>query len=733
MKRHLVRLLIISFFLVSFASCGAVDKGKKNYTLCRKRIIEYAKTIDQNSTSYSKTLREKVLDMCKVYGFQGIQDFKTAKDKYESIFKDDPERVIEGKQLSAILEQVTGNSSDFGLRAVSLRVLLQELKQYHEKGEDIPGDISDFCGLTRIMGYVVDEPNRDIILLGEVEPNAPPLYLEDFVIALRNAWLKYAKKKGDTIEYSYPGCSIDPDPQVIQKLNNIENHIPGNSQSGGAGDVIERWKQICESPQEVSVFGVPFHSRFAWVMVKADYDMKTIVDGSDSLELPGFKSLLDIEFEQAKERLLNGNSNADSQSLLNRFEFCPGENKYLEDESTVVIDKCDVILMTEEQYLSKDKKIVGMDFANPNALGFAQRFSALYAEISVKRPVYRELENLYRFVALAKILKFKAPYENVGLDIEYLLGEFPESDKEVCETLPGRSNVKRFENQQEVPGGSNFFRLWIPSCGGVSVNINVDQNNFSRVQEDYLKESGEAAIGARPSINDLSWNYSCLILNRQDLEEIEQINRVNIKDFEIFSVVDQLSGYTLCNNENRIIFNGNNKLDLLGCLAQKSNEKKGVLLTMMGFRSEDDVALFSHSLQLLNDKKDLIFIPVVVSNNASRFLEMLLSPPGTMDLVAESEPELEQISEGRFKNWSRSEIELLLRSGGEEMEAGIKILSKNKDIPIPFLREISEFISSKFSQIVLVKFIKDAFKELLNGNENSIIYIRQLYRDIRIP
>lgn len=740
MKGNLLKVLIISFFLVSFASCGVADKDKKNYILCRKRIIECANTIDPNSTSYSEKLRQKILEICNVYGFLSIQDFEMAKDKYETIFKDDPKRVVECEQLSAILEQLASDSFGFEFRAVSLRILLQRLMPCH-RVEDIPKDISHFCGLTRIMGYVVDEPNCDIILLGEVEPNKPPLYLEDFVIALRNTWCKYAKKEKDTIKYSYPGCSIDPDPIVIQRLNDIGKHISGNSQSGEARDAIEKWKKICESPQKVSVLGVPFLSRFGWVMVKADYDAKCIVDGSDSLELPGFISLLDIEFEQAKNRLLNGKSKSGSQSLLNRFEFCAGKNAYLEDEDMVLIDKCEVILMTEEEYLSKGK-IVGKGSANLNAMRFAQRFSALYPEISVKRSIYRELENLFRFVALAKILNFKSPHEKVGLDIEYLLEGFPEYNTRVCESLPGRSNIREFSHQKDFEGGHEIYYLQFPSCGGVSIAIDVDQGNFSKVQEDYLKKTRHAAIEARPSKDSLSWNRSVRIINRQDISDLIRKNRINIEDCETFIVSDLLSRYTLCNDKSRIIFNGNNKVELLRILKENSRGKKGVILIMKDFRSEDDVVLFSYSLQLLNDIKDLIFIPVVFSKSSSSFLEMLISPLDRINIISEAEPETKKISEGQFKDWFISAIKFLLGRSEEENKAELKFLSENPDQPKQFSQIISNLISLIDPPKVPTRYIYKALKILLRGTkrvtpeekkEIIINYIKQLDKDIRIP
>ena len=51
-----------------------------------------------------------------------------------------------------------------------------------------------------------------------MDASLPPLYFEDLVIALRNAWLRYARLEGNTRIYEDPGCSIDPEPAVLRKL-----------------------------------------------------------------------------------------------------------------------------------------------------------------------------------------------------------------------------------------------------------------------------------------------------------------------------------------------------------------------------------------------------------------------------------------------------------------------------------------------------------------------------------
>jgi hypothetical protein len=137
--------------------------------------------------------------------------------------------------------------------------------------------------------------------------------------------MKYAVLKGNTRYYSDPGCSIDPDPQIIQLLQ-----ILGKNQLSSSVDEKEKglkeWHKICHSPQKVRVLGIPFYSHFAHVMVKADYDMKMLVDGSDTLNLPGFNALTKMTLQRVKTDLLQGGQASIPLAAMNRFWFYPGEN-----------------------------------------------------------------------------------------------------------------------------------------------------------------------------------------------------------------------------------------------------------------------------------------------------------------------------------------------------------------------------------------------------------------------
>lgn len=382
--------------------------------------------------------------------------------------------------------------------AVSLKVLEEKVKERIAKGE-YSESIFELCGLKRIFGFVIDEETDDLILIGETDPTSSPLYLDDFVVALRNAWLRYATREGYTYYYSSPGCSIDPRAEYLRNLQQLSIEISHASGPAEVEKLLERWDVTCAKSQDVRVFGIPRNTRFAKVIVDADYYMKRIANGSVSLGISDFSSLSDITMKEAKSALLQGKPI--SIFLTSRFWFFPGENRFVEDEGIVYIKNSQVKLLTEEEYLTKSGELVGKGKPNPLAKKFADNFTAKYSQIAEKKPLYAKLEALFRFVALARLLKYK----DVNFSLNYWLDKYPIETVTVGETLLGISGLKELKHQTSVPGGIQILYLWLPSCGGVAIDIEISRENFTKDKTGELLELKKAVLEPRPSPGALYW------------------------------------------------------------------------------------------------------------------------------------------------------------------------------------------------------------------------------------
>jgi hypothetical protein len=276
--------------------------------------------------------------------------------------------------------------------AVSLKSLQKELQTCAESGV-CPDQYFKLGGLTQIDGYVIDETNQDIILFGESLPWEPALYTEDFVIALRNAWIMYYTLKGNTKYYANPGCSIDPASDLGNRLNAAMAEFSTPMLSGNDINALKRqtrrqierfgqkWETACRAPQHVVIFGIPRNSRFARTLVQADYYMKSIANGNVRLNIDDFYSLMSLRMADIDKD--PAHSGTDMAASMTRFWFYPGNSRYLEADSILKIEKCPVFLKTHLEYSSSNTK------DDPVAKEFTRLFSERYDEIAELRPTFR--------------------------------------------------------------------------------------------------------------------------------------------------------------------------------------------------------------------------------------------------------------------------------------------------------------------------------------------------------
>ncbi len=347
-------------------------------------------------------------------------------------------------------------------RAVSLRMLEKVLKEGTLKAAHT------LCGITRVSGFVVDAKSKDIVLVGKVDPSCPALHADDFIVALRAANMLYARREGNTRYYTAPGCSIDPDPKTIRQLQQAQSRHD-DSESGYQA-LIREWEAIGRQPQQVRVLGVPYDTRFASVMVDADYYMKRLSNGSVDLGIPGFTSVMAMNVEETKKEFRSGITSQPSNSL-NRFWFCPGESTYEENDGFVMLKECKVRLLTEEEFLTAAGQVKGKGKPSACASRFASGFSTHYQAIAEARPIYRELESLFRFSAIANLLRDTKASSRSGNSLSYLLSGYKVRKVSVSRTLPGITRVVELNDEQEVGGGKVIRYSVLMTCGGVEMDV----------------------------------------------------------------------------------------------------------------------------------------------------------------------------------------------------------------------------------------------------------------------
>ena len=453
-------------------------------------------------------------------------------------------RPVEGtvrENREAVNEEVRlGGTSPF--LAISLTRLGNRLEECQPRNACTRDDLG-FGGMTRLHGYAIDDSGTDVVLFGERESGRPTLAVGDLVVALRNAWLKYASLEGDTYVYSYPSCSIDPDPSVIRQLERLGQRIL--SGPGAEDGRFEEWRQVCARPQAVRVAGVPFDSRFARIMVQADYDMKSLVDGSDPLPGIGPVSLVERTLAEVRRSVVEKRPLSVPISTMNRFWFYPGENVFAHGARIVLLVRSPVHLLSNTTYVDRQDRLRDATERDPLAESFASDFSLLYDEIASERPIYRDLESLFRFVALAGALKQKVGASPTSGALGYLLEGFVLPTVPVARSLPGRSTLEGFEHHERVPDGVSILTVRLPSCGGVDAAIDVGPEDFHRGPEQPLQDLRSAVLAGAAadaavwivrespggSLSDFEASLRARRLNRASRESL------------LVTVVDQKTGY----------------------------------------------------------------------------------------------------------------------------------------------------------------------------------------------
>ncbi len=389
-------------------------------------------------------------------------------------------------------------------RALSLRVLQEKL----EGGYAMAGEraaIRDLAGITRMRGFAVDHDRSDIVLFGSVDPDWPALKLEDFTVALRNAFYLYTETIGDTAFYSYPGCSIDPDAEFIARLESVNERVADLVASGREEMAKAVWLDACRSPQSVKIFGVP-DSRFADICVVADYRMKALCDGSLELDVDGFESLARRRATRVYADMRHGRNSTVSGSSMNRFWFTPGAQRFKVDDGISVIDESSVALRTEREMLTAQGTIAGTGTVDADAEQWALDFTGLYGEIARAEGsgVYFQLQQLFDHVALAKLLVRESTRSGLP-SISVLLQGLRIAKVGVPNELEGRGNLIPLRHVTETTHKILTRTASLQLCGGVGINVDITEENIAG-NVPGMKSLRGNVVAARPEQNRLWWN-----------------------------------------------------------------------------------------------------------------------------------------------------------------------------------------------------------------------------------
>jgi hypothetical protein len=374
--------------------------------------------------------------------------------------------------------------------AISVKELTEKIKSDVDSNIPIPIDLMNFCGMNRLFGYAIDEKNNDIILIGARMEPSRDMTIDDFAVAMRNAWL----------ETTPPGCSIDPQPKEIESLRNLMETINRHPDEFVQDRILSKWKKSAEF-SSVRILGISRNTSFAKAIVEADYLMKKISDGSHSIRVRGFKSFNQMMLE-ADEIEFRKRGVVEQKEILCRFWFCPDENRFWTTTNALYLKNSSVKLLTEEEYWN-GKERIGKGNAHPVAEEFVKTFSLKYRAISNREPVYSLLETLIRMVVIQKLLKDRNDFNPIKNTLDFWLYRYP------INPVLTQDSVQSIYNYDRLYSTIDDRRVTIlsPMAGGVVISPILSDSCFVQDRTGFVAGLRNLAINSRPKEKSVYWYF----------------------------------------------------------------------------------------------------------------------------------------------------------------------------------------------------------------------------------
>lgn len=305
------------------------------------------------------------------------------------------EQLAELRKLRA--DSVRGAAGDIGrasqLRKVSLRGLELALSAKVDAGQPIPEEMLFLAGLQRVEYVFVYPERQDIVLAGPAEgwqlnergnvlgktTGRPVVHLEDLVVALR--MIEAAERTGISV-------SIDPTPEGIRRVQ----AVAGSAQKPNSALLAKLEQSL--GPQKIRISGVPAESRFARVLVSADYHMKRLAMKLSESPVEGLPSYLDLA------------SPRHDINLMPRWWLAADYKSLAKgpDGLTWRIRGPAVRAMTEDSLLKASGGLEATGKSNPQAQKWAEAFTAHYDTLAAKMPIFGELRNCIDLSVVAALV-----------------------------------------------------------------------------------------------------------------------------------------------------------------------------------------------------------------------------------------------------------------------------------------------------------------------------------------
>ena len=298
------------------------------------------------------------------------------------------------------------------MRMVSLRRLEEAVAAQLKNFQPLTEEMKYLAGLQRVEYVFVVPEQNDIVLAGPGEAlrvdasgnivgetsGMPVLHLDDLLVALRSA---------DAARNGGISCSIDPTTEGLARFQRFMKTQKTMNQQTVAG--VEQ----ALGPQVITVSGVPQTSRFATVMVSADYRMKRIAMNLEPSPVKGLPSFLEMMPASS------------GKGLMPRWWLAPHYQPLVKDAEGLSwqIRGQGVKCLTEEEVLtaSGEKRKTGR--TETPAHRWAELMTEKFSELAAKEPVFAELRNCIDLAIVGALILQEDLTTKAGLPMTLLLDD----------------------------------------------------------------------------------------------------------------------------------------------------------------------------------------------------------------------------------------------------------------------------------------------------------------------
>ena len=379
---------------------------------------------------------------------------------------------------------LAGAAADRGtaakLRKVSLAKIVAAVKAA-TNGRPLPPDVLFLGGLERITHVFIDTEGHDIILAGPADAltvdaagnvvaamsGRPVLQLEDLIVALRAI---------DAARAGGIKCSIDPTAEGIARLQAV---LRTQKTIGQNPDATLVAMQNAVGPQQVTVGGVPGDSRFARVLVAADYHLKRVgmgLEPSGINELPSYLSMVP--------------PGATSATTLPRFWLEADYEPISRDPDELAwrINGRRMKCLTENDLFDAQGSRTAKAAPDANSRKWCDLMTTNYDGLAGKQPAFAELVNCVDLAVVAALVQGRQLAGRAGLDLAPLLD---------AKTLP----LPTYEVPTSVPTVAHGMKKgsrWVVSASG---GVLFQPWGFAANTADSAEvaETRTVALAARPA------------------------------------------------------------------------------------------------------------------------------------------------------------------------------------------------------------------------------------------